>query len=268
MIQCLTVSVETAFSEKNIMIIRYEKPSDIETITEVTKAAFRDHSFNQQTEHLIIHDLRAADALSISLVAEIDGQIIGHIAFSPVTVSDGTANWHGLGPISVLPEFQGFRIGTALINHGLALLKPMKSGGCALIGLPTYHDRFGFKNYAQLIHEGVPQEIFVAKAFCGTVPSGTVEFHHAFKQLSLIEKDAIANVIIDYEVDGVLADKSNKALESIIEKEILTETPDGKFMLRPSVLAEYDSYFAKVAEFRATEMCRVHKNPILTAVKC
>ncbi len=73
----------------------------------------------------------------------------------------------------------------------------MNSKGCALIGLPTYYDRFGFKNYAQLIHEGVPQEIFVAKAFFyGIVPSGTVEFHQAFKQLSFIEKDAIADVII------------------------------------------------------------------------
>ncbi|WDP84822.1 MAG: N-acetyltransferase [Desulfobacter sp.] len=249
------------------MMIREEKPSDIETITRVTKLAFKDHSFNQQTEHLTIRDLRAAGALTLSLVTEIDGQIMGHIAFSPVSVSDGTTNWYGLGPISVLPEFQGFRIGTTLIHHGLALLKSMNSKGCALVGLPTYYDRFGFKNYAQLIHEGVPQEIFAAKAFYGIVPRGTVEFHQAFKQLSLIEKDAIADVIIDYEIAGVRTDKSNKAFESIIKKDILTEISDGKFILQPSVLSEYDAYFAKVATFRATEMSRVHKNPILAAVK-
>lgn len=249
------------------MIIRREKPSDIETITEITKVAFKDHSFSQQTEHFTIRDLRAADALTISLVTEIDGRIVGHIAFSPVTVSDGTPNWYGLGPVSVLPEFQGCRIGTAMVNNGLALLKSMESRGCALIGLPTYYERFGFKHYPQLFHEGAPQEVFVAKSFFGIVPNGAVEFHQAFKQLSLIEKDAIADIIIEYEIAGVLVDKENTVIKSILKKEILAEMSDGKCMLLPAALADYDSYFGKVAQFRATEMSRVHKNPIMTAIK-
>lgn len=249
------------------MIIRHEKPSDIDAITEVIKAAFRDHPYSQQVGHFIIRDLRAADALTISLVTEIDGKVVGHIAFSPVTISDGTVNWYGLGPVSVLPDFQGCKIGTTMINNGLGLLKSMKSKGCALIGIPTYYYRFGFINYPRLIHEGVPQAVFVAKSFLGQVPKGTLEFHQAFKQLSLIEKDAIADVIIDYEIDGVLVDEDNEAIESMIKKEILNETPDGKFMLRPSALAEYDSYFGKVAQFRATEMSRVHKNPIMRAIR-
>ncbi len=250
------------------MIIRHEKPSDIDAISEVTKMAFKDHLDSQQIEHLIIRDLRAADALTISLVTEIDGQVVGHIAFSPVTISDGTTNWYGLGPVSVLPDFQGYKIGTTMITNGLDLLKSISGKGCALIGLPTYYCRFGFINYPQLIHEGVPQQVFVAKSLLGQVPNGTVEFHQAFKQLSLIEKDAIVDVIIDYQIDGVVVDKENEAFESIIKKEILSEMPDGKFMLRPSALEEYDSYFGKVAQFRATEMSRVHKNPILRAVKC
>ena len=128
------------------MIIRGEKTSDIETIAEVTKSAFEDHSFCQQTEHLIIHDLRAAGALTISLVTEIDGRVVGHIALSPVTISDGTMNWHGLGPVSVLPEYQGRRIGTALVSRGLTLMKSMSSKGIALVGLPTYFNRFGFRS--------------------------------------------------------------------------------------------------------------------------
>ncbi len=250
------------------MIIRHEKPSDIDTITKVTKVAFKDHPFSQQIEHFIIRDLRAADALTISLVTEIDGQVVGHIAFSPVTISDGTTNWYGLGPVSVLPEFQGCRIGTTMVNNGLGLLKSMNGKGCALIGLPIYYYRFGFINYPQLIHEGVPQEVFVAKSLFGGVPTGTVEFHQAFKQLSLIEKDAIADIIIDFEIAGIKVDKDNEAIESVLEKGILSEMPDGKFMLRPSALAEYDSYFGKVAQFRATEMSRVHKNPIMKAIKC
>lgn len=250
------------------MIIRHEKPSDVDTITEVTKVAFKDHPSSQQIEHFIIRDLRAAGALSISLVTEIEGRVVGHIAFSPVTISDGTTNWYGLGPVSVLPDFQGCRIGTAMVNNGLGLLKSMNSKGCALLGLPLYYNRFGFKNYPRLIHEGVPQEIFVAKPFFGLVPKGSVEFHQAFKQLSIIEKDAIADVIIDYEIGGVKLDKANKAIESILNKEILSEMPDGKFMLRPSTLAAYDTYFGKIAQFRATEMSRVHKNPIMKAIKC
>jgi len=250
------------------MIIRHENPSDAQTIAQITKAAFKDHSFSEQTEHLIVRDLRKAGALTISLVAEIDGRLVGHMAVSPVRISDGTTNWHGLGPVSVLPEFQGCRIGTAMINHGLSRLKSMESKGCAFVGLPTYYKRFGFQHYAQLTHEGVPQEVFVAKAFYGIVPDGAVEFHQAFKQLSLIEKDAIADIIIDYEVDGVVLDKKNQAIERILKKDILTELPNGKFMLRPSSLAEYDTYFSKVAQFRATEMSRVHKNPILRAVSC
>ena len=248
------------------MIIRSEKPSDIEVIAEVTKAAFEDHSFSQQTEHLTIHDLRAAGALSISLVTEIDGRVVGHIAFSPVTISDGTTNWHGLGPVSVLPEYQGCRIGTALVNRGLALLKANSSKGVALVGLPTYFNRFGFRNHPQLIHEGTPQEVFVAKSLVERVPSGTVEFHQAFKQLSMIEKDAIADVIVDYAIAGIKVDLADPTIESLINKEILDEMPDGKFVMRPSALAEYDTYLAKVCQFRATEMSRVHKNPILAAV--
>jgi len=249
------------------MIIRHEKPSDIETITKVTKEAFKDQSFRQQTEHLIVDDLRKAGALTISLVTEIEGRIVAHIAFSPVTISNGATNWYGLGPMTVLPEYQGLRIGTALIDKGLSLLKSMNGHGCALVGLPTYYDRFGFKNDARLIHEGVPQEIFTVKSFSETMPSGTVEFHDAFKQLSLIEKDAIADAIVDYKIAGVRVDKTNKTFENIINKKILDEMPDGRFIVRPSVLAAYDTYLGKIAEFRATEMSRVHKNPIMTAIK-
>ena len=255
------------YRKDNHVIIRKEKPSDIEDIAEVTKIAYEDFSYSQQTEHFIIRDLRAAGALTLSLVTEVDGKIVGHIAFSPVTISDGTPDWYGLGPVSVLPDYQGCNIGTRLVKTGLTILKSMGGNGCALVGLPTYYRRFGFKNYPQLIHEGMPQEIFVAKALIGCVPRGTVDFHQAFKQLSVIEKDSIADVIIDYDFDGVRVDPTNPAIESLIEKNILIEMSDGRFVMRPAALAEYDSYFGKVAQFRTAEMSRVHKNPIMRAIK-
>lgn len=249
------------------MIIRSEKPSDIKVIAEVTKAAFEDHPLTQQTEPAIIHDLRTDEALTISLVGEVEGRVVGHVAFSSVTISDGTTNWHGLGPISVLPEYQGNRIGTALVNSGLALLKSMSSKGSVLVGLPTYFSRFGFWNHPQLIHEGTPQEVFLANSFVVQVPNGTVEYHKAFKQLSMIEKDAIADVIVDYAIAGIKVDLADPAIESLLEKEILTEMPDGKVTMRSSAITKYDSYLDQIYQFRATEMSRVHKNPILAAIK-
>ena len=120
------------------MIIRAETDADIAAITDVTVAAFRTHPFSHQTEHLIVNALRAGNALTISLVAEVDGHVVGHIAFSPVTVSDGTRGWYGLGPVSVLPEQQRQGIGSALINEGLSSLKALGARGCALVGDPQY----------------------------------------------------------------------------------------------------------------------------------
>ncbi|MGD9109611.1 MAG: N-acetyltransferase [Phycisphaerales bacterium] len=134
----------------------------------------------KNTEQFIINALRAANALTISLVAEIDGELVGHIAFSPVTFTDGSENWFGLGPVSVLPEYQKKGIGTKLVNEGLNLLKDSGAEGCVLVGDPKYYERFGFKSPNGLKHEGVPQENFLALSFCNRVPKGTVQFHCAF----------------------------------------------------------------------------------------
>ncbi len=163
------------------MILRNERNGDIGAITEITIAAFKNHPISKYTEQFIINALRAAGALTISLVAEIDGQVVGHIAFSPVAVSDGAAGWYGLGPVSVSPDYQKQGIGKALINEGLSLLKDMGGQGCALVGDPNYYKRFGFKNYPELVHEGIPQEVFLVLPFTEKIPKGTVVFHEGFK---------------------------------------------------------------------------------------
>ena len=127
------------------MIIRNEIKEDIEAISEVTIAAFQNLQISNKTEQFIIHALRKAGVLSISLVAEIEKQVVGHIAFSPVTISDGSKNWYGLGPISVMPEYQKQGIGKTLVNEGLSLLKAQGGKGCALVGDPGYYQRFGFR---------------------------------------------------------------------------------------------------------------------------
>jgi len=120
------------------ILIRDEKTSDFSAITELTVAAFATMEISGHTEQFIIEALRAAKALTISLVAEVDGRVVGHIAFSPVTMSDGTKDWYGLGPVSVLPEYQRRGVGKALIQEGLSHLKNLKAKGCCLVGHPQY----------------------------------------------------------------------------------------------------------------------------------
>jgi putative acetyltransferase len=162
------------------MIIRNETISDIEAISKVTIAAFKNLAISNHTEQFIINALREANALTISLVAEIDGKIVGHIAFSPVTISDGAIGWYGLGPVSVLPEYQKKGIGKSLISEGLSSLKKLGGQGCFLVGHPDYYKRLGFQNIPALVHEGVPQEVFFALPFTGKVPKGIVVFHQGF----------------------------------------------------------------------------------------
>ncbi len=162
------------------MNIRQETPSDVDAITHVTKLAFENHPYSRNTEQFIIEALRAADALTVSLVAEIDGELVGHLAFSPVTLSDGIEDWYGLGPISVLPACQRRGIGTALLNAGLAKLKDLGARGCLTVGDPGFYERFSFKSPRNLSHEGVPQENFLALPFAGKIPAGAVQFHPAF----------------------------------------------------------------------------------------
>ena len=162
------------------ILIRDEETADISVISEVTIAAFETMEISNHTEQFIIEALRAAKALAISLVAEVDGRVVGHIAFSPVAMSDGTKNWYGLGPVSVHPDFQREGIGKALIHEGLSRLKNLKAKGCCLVGHPQYYRQFGFKNVEGLIHEGVPKEVFFVLAFDGNIPNGNVIFHEAF----------------------------------------------------------------------------------------
>jgi putative acetyltransferase len=163
------------------IVIKSERDSDVSAITEVTVAAFKTLEISNHTEQFIIEALRAAKALTVSLVAEVDGRVIGHIAFSPVTISDGTRNWYGLGPVSVLPEYQRQGIGKALIREGLSRLKDMNAQGCCLVGHPDYYRQFGFRNTPGLVHEGVPPEVFFTLSFVGHTPQGTVVFHEEFK---------------------------------------------------------------------------------------
>lgn len=161
-------------------MVRLETPADYAAIREINIAAFLHHPFSVQTEHLIVEALRAAGALEISLVAEVDGQGVGHIAFSKASVGEASEGWYLLGPVAVLPERQGQGIGRELIETGLAELRSRGAAGCVLVGDPAFYQRFGFSHTEGLTCHGVPDEYVLGLSFGSDTPTGETVHHPAF----------------------------------------------------------------------------------------
>ena len=162
------------------VIIRFETPRDLEAIRGVNIVAFEHHPFSHQTEHLIVEALRAADALDVSLVAEVDGEVVGHIAFSAAGIGDASSGWFLLGPVAVLPDHQGKGVGRALVETGLGALRSRAACGCVLVGDPAFYSRFGFRQYPGVVWEGVPDENVLCLLMSGDQPVGEVSHHPAF----------------------------------------------------------------------------------------
>lgn len=160
--------------------IRRENPTDIAAIESLTVAAFRDAAHTRHTEHFIVDALRKARQLCVSLVAEDDGVIVGHVAVSPVSVSGGPPGWHGLGRVSVMPQRQGQGIGSRLVRQALEELRGSGAAGCVVLGESAYYGRFGFETRPGFVLPGVPPHYFQALSFGGRVPAGTVSYHAAF----------------------------------------------------------------------------------------
>ncbi len=124
--------------------------------------------------------LRESGQLVVSLVAEEENHVIGHVAVSPVTITSGASGWYGLGPVSVAPEQQGKGIGTLLITEALSRLPALGAAGCVVLGEPGYYSRFGFISKSGLALPGVAGAFFQAILFSGALPAGQVKYHPAF----------------------------------------------------------------------------------------
>lgn len=123
------------------MIIRHEASSDIAAIRFVNEQAFGGSS-----EANTIDALRARGAATLSLVAVIGDQVVGHLFFSPATIEAPDRSWPALGlaPLSVLPDYQRQGIGTALMNAGLEECRQLGHERVVVLGHPRYYPRFGF----------------------------------------------------------------------------------------------------------------------------
>jgi putative acetyltransferase len=160
--------------------VRPETPADAAAVEAVTVAAFLNAPHTGHNEQFIVSALRKAGALAVSLVAIEDHAVIGHVAVSPVSISDGTAGWYGLGPISVLPARQRRGVGSILMREALRLLERRKAAGCVVLGEPRYYARFGFQADAGLVLAGVPPEYFQVLRLQPSTARGTVAYHPAF----------------------------------------------------------------------------------------
>jgi len=162
------------------MLIRSETSADALAIVGVIERAFANDAHGPHTEQHIVRALRASGALSVSLVADMGSKVVGHVAYSPVTISNGALHWYGLGPLAVEPAFQSQGVGTALVRAGLAQLRAMSAAGCVVLGDPAYYKRFGFKAIPGLVYPGPPPEYFLGQVFTGSLPQGEVAYHAAF----------------------------------------------------------------------------------------
>lgn len=123
------------------MRIRDEAPDDHAAIHAIVLAAF-----GQDDEAQLVDRLRAEVPGYLALVAEDeDGTLVGHIAFTPVSIANGASGWQGLAPVSVSPDAQGRGVGAALVRAGLERCREHDARGVALLGSPDYYARFGFR---------------------------------------------------------------------------------------------------------------------------
>lgn len=163
------------------MHIRDERPEDAAIIGQITTAAFATMPFAGGDEADLVDKLRASGGLTISLVAELNGEVVGHIAFSPARINGREGPWYQLAPVSVRPDLHKQGVGSKLIRAGLDRLKTMGAEVCLVLGHPEYYPRFGFESVPELSDRyPAPNPNFMRLAFKGEPPTGKVTYHPAF----------------------------------------------------------------------------------------
>lgn len=168
------------------LTIRPETPEEISAIYQVNQLAF-----DRENEARLVDNLRSNGVVTLSLVAQMDDRIVGHILFSPVTIINGDLQWNAvaLGPMAVLPGFHNQGIGSVLIRTALPKLKSAGHDVVIVLGHPEYYPRFGFKPsnpFGIQWEVNVPEEVFMVlvlheNALKGR--SGIVQYHPSFNNM-------------------------------------------------------------------------------------
>jgi putative acetyltransferase len=166
------------------IVIREEGPDDIAAVREVNRCAF-----GQEQESSIVDALRANGGALLSLVAIMDDRIVGHIIYSPVSVSD-MVNGAALGPMAVLPEHQRQGIGTRLVEAGNQKIKDAGHPFIIVVGHAEYYPRFGFRpasEYGVKCEWDVPNDVFMVLVLDPAKMqgmSGLARYRHEFSTIS------------------------------------------------------------------------------------
>jgi predicted N-acetyltransferase YhbS len=162
------------------VVIRPEQPSDEAAIGRLTAAAFAGTPYGHNGEAGIVEALRTDGALAVSQVAVMGAEVVGHVAFSLVSIGGAAGGWYGLGPVSVDPARQRQGIGQALIRAGLDRLGELDAAGCVVLGDPDYYRRFGFASDPALHYANAPAPYFQRLILKGPAPRGEAVYHPAF----------------------------------------------------------------------------------------
>ncbi|EPX63775.1 GCN5-related N-acetyltransferase [Cystobacter fuscus DSM 2262] len=168
---------------RNEVLVRPELPHEAEAIRNVNARAF-----GRDAEAGLVDALRGAGGVTLSLVAWVGEQVVGHILFSPVEIDRGGGQDAavGLGPMAVLPDHQRHGVGARLIRAGIDQLREAGHGAVVVLGHPDYYPRFGFARASRFglrWEEECPDEAFMAlelrEGFLGTRP-GIVRYRPEF----------------------------------------------------------------------------------------
>lgn len=171
--------------EGHSLIIRAEQANDIPAIRKVNLAAFPGPD-----EANLVEKLRTHHSFIFSFVAVLDGEVSGHIVFSPVTLVPeiNTLRGAGLAPVAVLPQFQRKGIGTKMILHGIDQCKQAGYGYIVLLGHPNYYPRFGFvpsvKYGIKCEYDAPPEAFMILELRSGALAghSGTIKYPPEFNE--------------------------------------------------------------------------------------
>ncbi|ASW76255.1 GCN5 family acetyltransferase [Chryseobacterium piperi] len=130
------------------MILRQERETDYPQVFKVVEQAFKDAEHSDHQEQFLLEKLRKSEAFipELSIVAEINDEVVGHILFTKLNIKNGLETFTSLAlaPVSVQPEYQGKGIGSQLINHGHTVAKELGYQSVILIGHENYYPKFGY----------------------------------------------------------------------------------------------------------------------------
>ncbi|MFC7520871.1 GNAT family N-acetyltransferase [Xanthomonas populi] len=163
------------------VLIREASDADAAAIELLTMVAFMRSEHSRHDEQHVIAALRNDGALTLSLVVDHDGYVVGHLAVSPVSLSDHSPGWYALGPLAIGPGHQRQGLGTRLVQSALANLRERGAAGCLALGAPVFFKRLGFAVEPGLVLPDVPASELQALSFGDRLlPLADVSYHPAF----------------------------------------------------------------------------------------